>query len=61
MASLKAPARAEEASIHAVIHRADGTVVDLGVVSYYHRRWYRRWLWNIKQAVKGVTRKWQVS
>lgn len=56
MGTIKAPARAEQATIHAVVTRADGTVEDLGIVSYYHRRWYRRWLWNIKQALKGAFR-----
>jgi hypothetical protein len=52
--SIKAPARAEEATISAVVTRADGRIEDLGIVSYYHRRWYRRLWWRVKRAlVKG--------
>lgn len=47
-----APAHAEEATIHAVIHRADGTVVDLGIVSYYHRNPLKRLAWKVKKLFK---------
>jgi len=36
----------EQASISATVIRADGTVEELGVVSYWHRRWYRRLWWR---------------
>ena len=43
------PVNAKEAQIHAVITRADGTVEDLGVVSYWHKNPVKRFLWRIKQ------------
>jgi hypothetical protein len=42
MGKMTAPARAEMACIRAVVTRADGTVEDHGVVSYYHRNPLRR-------------------
>lgn len=60
MSTIKAPARAEEATIRAVVTRADGTVEDLGVVSYYHRRWHKRVAWKVKQLVKRI-RRWLIS
>lgn len=41
------------ASTSAKIIRADGTVVDLGVVSFYHRSLWRRMAWRISQWVRG--------
>ena len=37
----------KEASIEAVVIRADGTREDLGVISYTHKRWWRRAWWRI--------------
>lgn len=39
----------KQASIEAKVIRADGTVEDLGVVSYYHKNPLRRALWRLKQ------------
>lgn len=36
----------ESAEITAVVHRADGTVEDLGTVSYWNRHWYKRLIWR---------------
>jgi len=36
-----------EASIAAVVIRADGTREDLGVVSYWHRNLFRRLWWRL--------------
>lgn len=44
--------KAREASIHAVVTRADGTVEDLGVVSYWHRNPLRRWAWRVRHPKK---------
>lgn len=41
----------KEASISAVIIRADGTTKDLGVISYYHRNPLRRF-WH--RVTKGI-------
>lgn len=35
------------AQIEAVIIRADGTREELGVISYYHKSWWRRMLWRL--------------
>jgi len=35
--------------IQAVIRRADGTVEDLGTISYRSSSWWRNWLWKIKK------------
>lgn len=37
----------KEATISAVITRADGTIEDLGVVSYWHRNPLRRLVWAV--------------
>jgi hypothetical protein len=60
MSTVIAPARAVEQTITAVITRADGSVEDLGIVSYYHRRWYRRWIFKLKTEAKGAYA-WLVS
>lgn len=49
---IAAKGEAREASIAIVITRADGTVEDLGVVSYWHRNPIKRLLWRMKQARK---------
>ncbi len=38
-----------EATIAAVVIRADGTKEDLGVVSYWHRNPLKRLLWRVKR------------
>lgn len=40
-----------EVTFEATVIRADGTREELGVVSYYHRRWWRRALWRIGQTL----------
>lgn len=47
---IKAKGRAEQATIEAKIIRADGTVEELGVVSYWHRRWYKRLWWRLRHV-----------
>lgn len=46
MPNVKVGANARHAELHAVITRADGTVEDLGMISYYHRNPIRRWIVN---------------
>lgn len=43
----------KEASLEARVIRADGTVEDLGVVSYWHRNPIRRWWWHFRRALSG--------
>jgi hypothetical protein len=45
-----------EASISAVITRADGSVEDLGTLTYWHRNPLRRLAWRAAQLVKGARR-----
>ena len=40
----------QEASIAAVVIRADGTREDLGVVSYWNRRWWKRLAWRLRHG-----------
>lgn len=47
----------KEATVEATIIKADGTVVPLGVVSYYHRDWKRRLWWRLKNAVRAPLRR----
>ena len=50
MASILASSDVKQASISAVIIRADGTIEDLGTISYYHKNpLYRLW-WRLKEA-----------
>lgn len=46
-------AETREAIITAVVTRADGTVEDLGMVSYWHRNPIRRWWHNLRLKLKG--------
>ena len=49
MSTMNVNAKAREASIEAVIMRADGTIERLGVVSYWHRNPLKRALWRIRR------------
>ena len=40
---------AKEAQITATITRADGTVVELGVIDYWHKNPIKRIIWRIKK------------
>ncbi|WP_156392856.1 hypothetical protein [Rhizobium sp. Root1220] len=42
-----------EARITAVITRADGTVEELGTLTYWHRNPLRRLAWRIRQHLIG--------
>ncbi len=52
MNNIETSSNVTEASFSAVITHADGTVEDLGVISYYHRNRWRMWLWEAKQRRK---------
>lgn len=51
MSNLTAPAKAEMASISAIVTRADGTVEDFGTVAYYHRNPLRRLYFRVTGKV----------
>jgi hypothetical protein len=53
MATIHTSAPAREAIIELVVTRADGTVENLGVVSYWHKNPFKRLAWRVKQFVKG--------
>lgn len=42
-------AKVKQMEISAVITRADGTVVDLGTIQYWHKNPLKRLLWRIKK------------
>ena len=48
MTELGAKSQIKEASIAAVVIRADGTREDLGVVSYWHVNPWKRLLWRLR-------------
>jgi hypothetical protein len=52
MGDMKVNADVKEASIQAIVIRADGTRENLGTVSYYHRNPLKRAMWALKQKLK---------
>ena len=53
MSTVSADSRAREATIEMVVTRANGTVENLGVVSYWHRNPLKRLAWRVKNYLKG--------
>jgi hypothetical protein len=53
VSGFKTNAKVKEATIEATITRKDGTVEKLGVISYYHEKWYRRLFWRLKELLHG--------
>jgi hypothetical protein len=51
------PAKMKNATLRAVITRADGTVEDLGEVSYYDSNPLKQLLWRAKYYVRTAIRK----
>lgn len=51
MADMKVNQGVKSAEICAIITRADGTVENLGCISYYHKNVFKRWLWATKKWV----------
>jgi hypothetical protein len=52
-----ADAKARETIISATITRADGSIEELGEISYWHRNPFKRYAWNLKQKLKEI-KKW---
>lgn len=50
MTDVTAKQKMQEASIAAVVIRADGTREDLGVISYWHRHWWKRLAWKLRHG-----------
>ena len=53
MSSLIVGADVKQASIEAVVIRADGTRENLGTICYYHRNPLRRLAWRVAAFMKG--------
>lgn len=49
MTVLPGKSKLRESSISAVVTRADGTVEDLGIVSYWHKSPIKRLAWRVRQ------------
>jgi hypothetical protein len=54
MSTLLTNSAIKEASFSAIVTRADGTVEDLGVISYYSSNPLKRWFFSLKQLLKKV-------
>ena len=48
-----AKSEVKEMALSAVIIRADGTVEDLGTVSYWHKNIFKQILWKVKQWLRS--------
>lgn len=46
---------AVSAKLHAVLTRADGTVVDLGQIGYWHKNPLKRLAWRISRFLRIPT------
>ena len=53
MSEYKTMGDVKEAEMSIQIIRANGTIEDLGVVSYYHKNPLKRWAFKLKQLLKG--------
>ncbi len=52
-ASVTANTKFREVSLTAVITRADGTIENLGTISYWHKNPLRRWAWRLYRILRG--------
>ena len=52
MGRIKASVPIKRATISAVIKRADGTIEDLGIISYYHRNPLMRLAYKVRELLK---------
>ena len=46
-----ANSNAKELHLSATVIRADGTVVELGVIDYWHKNPIKRFIWRIKKLL----------
>jgi hypothetical protein len=51
MTELLTHARAKQATLSAVVIRADGRREDLGVIGYWHKNPLMRWAFRIRRAL----------
>ena len=54
MGKIEATGNLREASIEAVVIRADGTRENLGVVAYYHRNPLKRAVHSLREKLNGL-------
>ncbi len=47
--NINVPSQMRSGTISATIRRADGTIEELGIISYYHRNPLKRFAWNVKR------------
>jgi hypothetical protein len=52
MSSVAVSSPAREATIEMIVTRANGTVENLGVVSYWHRNPLKRAIWHLRNLLK---------
>jgi|APFre7841882793_1041355.scaffolds.fasta_scaffold00028_9 hypothetical protein len=50
--NVDAKSGAKEISFSAIVTRADGTVEDLGVISYYNNNPIKQLIWKLKKFLK---------
>lgn len=55
MSTMNVRGGAREASISAVVTRADGTVEDLGVISYWNKSPFKRLAWHLGVLLRRFT------
>lgn len=53
MSTQLVPAGAQEATLMAVVTRADGTIEHLGVIGYWHNNPIKRLAWRLSKFLKG--------
>ena len=51
-----ASSKARSSSVHVLVTRADGSVKDLGLVSYWHRNPLKRWAVNLYIKLRELFR-----
>ena len=54
MTKMVIPLGAKEASIRAKVIRADGRVEELGVIAFYSRSRWKRWLFKLRRATRWL-------
>ena len=52
--TIKGFSKPKEASISARIIRANGTIEDVGVVSYWHRNPFKLYFWRLRQWLHSL-------
>lgn len=56
MSNLTVEGKLKQRSVTAIITRADGTVVDLGEIAYWHRNPLKRLWWKVRHPLREIGR-----